>query len=140
MLDYLFVAELHNGEIIQQSPLDASTIDPLKRSAFYDVTQQKSPVQRFSLVGKGHMITIDLMDGHAEVDGRVIYPPKKPPEKSTLELIYYRQVQQKLVSKIMVRPDGMEVEEKTLEPVLRYYIGWQTHYKGKNYKFELGID
>lgn len=128
MLEFLFIAEHYNGGIVKQTQMDTSTIDPNK-SAFYDALQ--APIKRFSLVGKGHIFTVDLTDGHIEVDGRVIHT-QTPPAKSPLELIYYRQVQQRTV----VSPDGT----KGLEPILRYFIGWQTNYRGKNYKFEMGVD
>lgn len=129
MLDYLFIAEHHNGDITEQTPEDVSTRDPA-RSAFYDAINHNK-IKRFSLVGKGHVFLVDLIDGHFEIDGRTIYT-KPPPPAATLEVIYYRQTQRK----IMTDPSGTTMEQ----PVVRYYIGWQCHHKGKNYKYELGVD
>jgi hypothetical protein len=127
-LDFLFVAETYNGQIIRQPENDISPLDPTK-SAFYDVLQQK--IKRFSLVGKGMIFTVDLTDGHYEVNGAIVHT-KLPPAKCELQLIYYRQVQQRLG----LGTDGTQ----KMEPIVRYFIGWQTNYRGKNYKFELGID
>jgi len=128
MLKYLFIAETYNGNIIKQTQEDLSLHIPTK-SAFYDVLQEN--IKRFSLIGEGHLFTIDLTDGHIEVDGRTLYT-QKPPDKCDLRLIYYRQVQQRMV----IGDDGNSYPE----PIIRYYIGWQATYKGKNYKFEMGVD
>lgn len=124
MLDYLFVAETNDG-IIEQDQLDESQIVRGK-SRFYDVLQ--AHVKKFSLVGKGHIFSIDLTDGHYEIDGKTFYT-KTPPTNSELKLIYYRQVEQKITS-----------DFNTLTPTTRYFIGWQANHRGKNYKFELGVD
>ena len=133
MLDYLFIAELFDGTLIQQTQADQSRLLPGQKNAYYDVLQNEGKIRKFSLHGKGHVISINLMDGHAEVDGRVVYPPKAPPVGHPLTLIYYKQVQQRL----MVRMDGSGTQ---IDPVIRFFIGWQCTYKGKNQKFELGID
>ena len=132
MLNYLFIAETLNHNLIRQTQDDTSRLLPGK-NAFYDVMQHQGKIRKFSLVGKGHMISIDLIDGHAEVDGVVVNPPKAPPIGKPLDLIYYKQMQQRL----MVKMDG---SGSTLEPITRFYIGWQCTYQGKNHKWELGID
>jgi hypothetical protein len=128
-LDFLFVAETYNGNIIKQSPDDKPRFAK-EGSSFTDVVHEH--IKRFSLVGKGHIFTVDLTDGHVEVDTRILYPPKKPPPVTSLDLIYYRQVQQRMG----VGPDG----KSRMAPIVRYYIGWQANYKGKNYKWEMGVD
>ena len=128
MLDFIFIAELFNGTIYKQTPADISLTTP-GRSAYYDIKDTK--IKRFSLVGKGHIFTIDLETGNLEVDGNKIYT-KRPPERSELRLIYYRQVQQHMQV-------GIE-QDKMLTPTMRYYIGWQTTVNDKNYKFEIGLD
>jgi hypothetical protein len=127
-LDFLFVAETYNGVILKQPENDISSIDPDK-SAFYDVLQNK--IKRFSLVGKGMIFTVDLTDGHYEVNGNLMYS-KLPPGRCELKLIYYRQVQQRLV----IGPEGTP----GLKPIVRYFIGWQANYRGKNYQSEMGVD
>lgn len=83
------------------------------------------------MVGKGHLFTINLEDGTLEVDGNKIYT-KRPPEKAELRLIYYRQVQQHIRQSLD--------SDSLLEPTIRYFIGWQTTVRDKNYKFEIGVD
>lgn len=128
MLDFVFIAELFNGTIYKQTPEDISLKTP-GRSAYYDIKDEK--IKRFSLVGKGHLFTINLEDGTLEVDGNKIYT-KRPPEKAELRLIYYRQVQQHIRQSLD--------SDSLLEPTIRYFIGWQTTVRDKNYKFEIGVD
>jgi len=132
MLAFTFTAEHYNGDITRQTPEDKSRLDPLGRSSFYDVLHAASPVKRLSLIGKNHVFTVDLTDGHFEIDGRAIYT-QTPPAKTTLEPIYYRKVQQRQQTDIVG-------ELKYLGAVTRYYIGWKTTYRGRSYKYELGID
>lgn len=127
-LDFLFVAETYDGHLIKQPENDISPLDPTK-SSFYDVLQHK--IKRFSLVGKGMIFTVDLTDGHYEVNGNIVYT-KRPPGKCELRLVYYRQVQQRLA----VGADGGQ----KMMPIVRYFIGWQATLRGKNYNFELGVD
>lgn len=140
-LDFLFIAEDYNGTLYQQSPDDRPRFSP-SGSSFTDVL--KMHVKKFSLVGKGHMLTIDLTDGHAEMDGRMIYP-EKAPSKYPLKLIYYRQVQRHTILQSSTGKTGIlgalgiQTEAKPVTvPVVRYYIGWESD-NGKN-KWVLGID
>ena len=135
-LDYLFIAEAYNGTIIKQDPLDSSLLQPNKRNSFYDVLHCGSPIKRFSLIGKGHIFTVDLTDGHIEIDGRVTYPPKSPPAGAKIELIYYRQVQQSMTNEI-----GPEAtDDKHRKTKVCYYIGWQANLNGKHSDFQMGIE
>lgn len=140
VLDYLFVAETYNGTIFKQNKHDISTLDPQKRNCYYDLMQIGNPVKKFSLIGKGHIFSVDLTDGHFEMDGKYIQT-KLPPKKAELELIYYHVVQQSIV----IETDGFEKDEKVQQPKRRYYIGWRCTQdngfgKPKTYKFELGVD
>lgn len=65
-LKYLFEVEYKNGETYKQNPDDLSVTDPV-RSCFFDVKQDE--VKRFSLVGEGNTLTVDLTDGHFELNG-----------------------------------------------------------------------
>jgi hypothetical protein len=125
-LDYLFIAELHNGQIVKQDPTDKAKFSNWG-SAFTDVL--KEHIKRFSLVGKGHIFTIDLEDGHFESDGNKLYPPKAIPPGSDLKLIYWRTVTREM----MVGEDG-----KIVPPKVRYTIGWQI--KGSNTNWQIGVE
>lgn len=129
MLDYLFIAETFNNQIIHQTQADVSILDPTK-SAYYDVTVNH--IRKFTIFGKGNIFSVDLIDGHMEVNGNALYPPTPPPGNTPLKLIYYRTVQQRI-------QQGTD-KNKILSPITRYYIGWETNKNGKNQKWELGID
>jgi hypothetical protein len=129
-LDYLFIAELKNGQIIKQDPTDKPK-NSSWGSAFTDVVKENLySLKRFSLVGKGHLFTIDLEDGHLEVDGNKLYPPHQVMPGSKLKLIYWRQI----TRDFKVGEDG-----KPLPPKVKYLIGWEYKHKGKNIKWEMGI-
>jgi hypothetical protein len=138
MLDFTFIAELYNGTIIRQTPDDKSQLDPLNRSAYYDVLHVGNPVKKLSLIGKGHMFVVDLVDGHIEVDGNKLYPPKAIPQGATLKPIYYCQVQQRMGIEYELNPDGIQIEKKVLKPITRYFIGWQI--PNSDSKWEIGVD
>jgi hypothetical protein len=128
-LQYLFIAETFDGQIIKQDLLDRPRTQTTG-SSFSDVLKHK--IKKFSLVGKGHIFAIDLIDGHLEVDGRVIYPPISVPLGSHFDLIYYRRVQQKTT---LSREGKMDSR-----PVVRYFFGWKTEVNGKTKKWEMGVD
>ena len=129
-LDYLFVAELANGQCIKQDPTDKAKYSEWG-SAFTDVVQSSVPVVKFSLLGKGHIFTIDLVDGHFEADGNKLYPPTEIPYGASLRLIYYRQVNRSLE----LGEDG-----NLRPPKIKYFIGWQYTHEGKNKKWEIGLE
>lgn len=143
-LDYLFIAETFSGQLIKQTPDDISSIDPTK-SAFYDVIQSL-PLKSFSLVGRGQIFKVDLVDGHMEINGNPIPSDKQPHEGSTITPIYYRETMQlqkheyekRFTDKIL----GLfywDAHSKNMTPHEVYKIGWQARHKGKNQKFEMTI-
>lgn len=64
-MKYLFTVQYRDGSTYEQSPDDKSQTG--KGSAYGDV--RRDEVLRFSLRGNGHVYTVDLSDGHFEVDG-----------------------------------------------------------------------
>lgn len=126
-LDYLFVAELADGSIYKQSPDDKARFHDWG-SSFTDIADQK--IRRFSLIGKGHIYTIDLVDGHLEVDGNKLYPPKEVLPGADLKLIYFRQV-----TRDFIVGDGGGAQK----PKIKYILGWQYNKFNKNYDWQLSI-
>jgi hypothetical protein len=127
-LDYLFIAETHNGQIIKQDPTDKPRFSNWG-TMFTDVLKEN--VKKFSLVGKGHIFSVDLVDGHFESDGNKLYPPKQVLAGAKLKLIYWRQVTRDL---------GIGEDGNPLPPKVKYIIGWQYNMKGKNYDWQIGIE
>ena len=97
-------------------------------SSFSEV--QGKPLKTFSLVGKGHIFTINLIDGHFEVDGRKLYPPTEILAGAKFQVIYYRTVTRSITM----------LDNKPLPPKVKYVIGWQYNLHGKNHKWEMGVE
>lgn len=127
-LDYLFVAEKFDGSLYKQTPDDKPRFSSWG-SSFTDIQHEK--LRRFSLIGKGHVYTIDLIDGHLEIDGHKLYPPHEVLPGIPLKLIYWRTV----TRDFLVGPDGGPVA-----PKVKYVIGWQYNCRGKNIDWQLGIE
>ncbi len=130
-LFYLFKADFTDGTTYEQTPDDTSQLDPEKRSQFYDVLQSNKTVKKFSLTGNNHTISVDLQDGHFEVDTFPIHLESDqlptPPEK--YELIFYRQHSHEFNTDSS-RELGHKVE---------YFLGWQCTINNKNYQQKMAI-
>jgi len=130
-LEYLFIAELFNGQLIKQTPDDKAKFSSWG-SAFTDVCNVMDQVKKFSLHGKGTLLTIDLTDGHAEIDGHFLYPPFEILPCTKFKLIYYRTISRSM---------RMGVDGKILPPGVKYVVGWESPTpKGKNGKWELALE
>ena len=127
-LDYLFTARFRDGTVIHQTPQDVSALEPLTRSAFYDVAQRLADVVSFTLTDGKHEHTVFLADGHFKTDGRIIPCPRS--DLINFRLIYFRQMQQAITGTFKHRPE-----------VKLYVIGWQANdATGKNYQMHLEIE
>jgi hypothetical protein len=142
LLDYNLIVETLNHEIIKQTPDDTSRFG--NGSFFGDIKDLR--LRRASLVGKGHIFTVDLITGHVEIDGSKIYPPSPVFPGAKLELIYYRTVQQHASMKAATEKSFLgnvvaKLSELTPKrPDIKYFIGWQYSMNGKNYKWEMGVN
>ena len=118
-LKYLFQAEYKDGTIFNQNPLDTSAVDS-KKSAFFDVKQDQ--LKLFHLIGNGNKFTVNLEDGHFEVNGVPFAMHEEP--LSNFRLIFFREHTHVY--------NVSSLQEQTHTVV--YLLGWQTTYKGKNIK------
>lgn len=66
-LDYLFEADFVDGTTYFQGNDDES-INHAGKSAYTDVRERMGEVKRFHLVGNGDRYTVDLTDGHFEIN------------------------------------------------------------------------
>jgi hypothetical protein len=123
ILKYLFICVFTDGTRIEQDEKDASKLMEGK-SQFYDVLQaveQGKKIQYFMLVGNGHVYTVDLLDGHFEINGL----PFKTHEENHFtdyRIIYFR------------RHFHDATNEGFTNHRIEYHLGWQTTFQGKNYK------
>jgi hypothetical protein len=128
ILDYLFIARFKDGTAIHQTRYDVSTLEPLTRSAFYDVLQRLPEVESFTLTKGPREHTVYLKDGHFNSDGRILLNPHG--ELTNFRLVYFRRVQQDTTGAHRERPE-----------VKLYFMGWQANdASGKNYQMMLEID
>ena len=140
-LKYLFEAEFTDGETITQPADNASRIHKMdaegyQPSAFRDVEDKVAevPLRRFSIVGDGHRYTVDMQDGHFEIDDIpfAAHPQAlrvRSTEKNPLRLIYYRETKQESdLTYTMDGQGGSELTDVKEGPrvVARYFLGWQT--------------
>jgi len=129
ILKYLFYAEYEDGSGVTQSPDDTSKTDP-KRSAFFDVDQEK--VSAFYLIGAHHSYSVDLKDGHFEINGTSFrfHEEGEFPKDAKLRLIFFRRHKHDFTS---------DLEEKSHSIV--YRLGWQTNTAyGRNIQHVMEID
>lgn len=139
VLKYLFEAEYYDGTTYNQTPEDQSKLDE-KKSEFYDVLNSGKVVKRFSLIGEGNKISVDLSTGLFEVNGLplLLESDKLPTLPDKFELIFYRQwtreqniTYEKRSGNIVNRSEGAAFCE--------YFIGWQCLIAGKNYQQKMAI-
>lgn len=129
MLKYLFTAEYDDGSTYEQNAEDVSVKEPEKRSCFFDIDQER--VVRFTLKGEGHTYTVDLTDGHFEVNG----VPFKMHEEDHLDdyrLIFWRRHRHSF------NVGAEKNEELSHETV--YRVGWQATFKGEKREQVMQID
>lgn len=123
MLKYLFIAEYSDGATYIQTQEDKSIVEPEKRSAFFDVDHDR--LVKFSLIGQGmdnpHTYSVDLRDGHFEVDGVPFYFHEE--DLLNFKLIFFRRH-----THTKNQSSGHETH------AIAYKIGWQCLVNGKNYQ------
>lgn len=138
MLKYLFQVTYKNGSVFTQSQEDRSLTRP-GGSAYSDVIQDE--VAAFFLIGEGHTYSVDLMDGHFEVDGVPFYMHKEE-HLCNFKLLYFRRTKQTQDFEYKIETDG-EIKGMTPkgEPQVQisYNIGWQCDFNGKHYQEVLQI-
>lgn len=130
-LGYLFGVHFADGSEYFQTGADVSTADH-KRSAFYDLCQHaengdllcdgngtaivRDDIEIFQLESQSgevpHTYTVDLRDGHFEIDGAPFYIQIPPPD-SQLSLVYFRRRRHHFQG-------GCEVGQEC-----EYFMGWR---------------
>lgn len=156
-LKYLYEAEFADGSQLLQPEDNVSSLRPTfdahghRPSAFYDVLERAKtvPLTQFSLIGDGHRFTVDLQDGHFEIDGIPFQAHHqallvRSTKKSPLVPIYFRETQLKNSQKFRLNEvgewelDESDTQEKT---VSRYFIGWQTKLdNGENIQQTIAVE
>lgn len=121
-MKYLFSAQFKDGSVVKQTSEDVSSTDPL-RSAFYDVARRIDEVDSFHLYNAKRSYTVDLKDGHFEIDGchfaaQPVSSPQAMPEGGKYELLYFRDV----TRHFNIEPDAEKPESTSVDIAFRF--GW----------------
>lgn len=128
-LTWLFEAMFLDGSVLRQTSDDVSGIDPI-RSAYYDVLQRLDELEKFTLwevkgVILHHSVSVDLTDGHFEVDG---FPFEAAPVSANIipaggryQLLYFRDHQQDTV---VTFKEGTRTDEMAGHR-MAYRLGWE---------------
>lgn len=119
MLKYLFTATYNDGSTYIQTQEDKSILEPEKRSSFFDVDHER--LVSFTLTGEGHTYSVNLHDGHFEVDGVPFYFHEE--YLRGFKLIFWR-------THTHTHNQGSGAETHDIV----YKIGWQCLVNGKNYQ------
>lgn len=131
-LKYTFVAVFDDGTSFSQTEEDVSMYEE-GRTATTDLFKYHMQLKRvavFFLKGNGHEYIVDLRDGHFQIDDQVFFlgpEPPPSPDVAPLELIYFRQVQER---RFYSTKDFSEVAAR--QRAERYCFGWKALVKDKN--------
>jgi hypothetical protein len=129
-LKYLFTVEYEDGTLLEQTPDDVSSKDPL-RSAFYDIDQEK--VIGFCITNQenGEIYGVSLIDGHFEINGVPFFAHSRDLKVDKRRLIFFRRHFHEF------NPGTMQETSHRLE----YHFGWQANDEtGKNHQTVLSFN
>lgn len=121
MLKYTFQVTYKDGTIYTQNPEDISVTDST-RSCFYDVKQEE--VKSFFLFNDEHNFSVNLEDGHFELDGVPFLMHEENDMLKDFRLIFWRRH-----THSFNQENGEELSHNVV-----YRFGWQCTVDGKNYQ------
>lgn len=145
-LKYLFTAYFEDGHVIRQDASDKSLVDPEgKKSLFFDVLEYEKTsklirfelqtASKFSFINPSHFASINLKTGKFTVNGLEIesgdqyFEPTEP-----LRIVYFRETR---VEQDISQKDGKMAGQRFY--VNRYFLGFQTNWKNKNYQCTIAL-
>lgn len=127
---YLFRADYKDSESYYQGSEDKSLQEDGK-NAFFDIFYKPiKPIAdliRFNMVSDTHTYTVDLTDGHFEIDG-IAFRLHEEDFLKDFRLVFFRRHLHHSVNGEFVGHD------------IIYFIGWQTTIDGKNYQETINFD
>ena len=116
-LKYLFQVTYKDGSTYTQNEEDKSISGNDTKSCYFDVKQED--VKNFFLFNNEHQYSVNLEDGHFEVDGLPFFMHTDFLLKD-FRIVFYRQHTHDFTM------DGQEVNHR-----IAYCFGWQTNDKDK---------
>lgn len=137
-LDWLFIAYLKDGSIIEQTQEDkCTTRTDGTGSAFTDVLAHQDELIAFELhnIHNGNWARVDLATGNFVVNDVPICAHDQffEPQRHKLKLIYFRETRAERTQTVQ----GETVGERHF--VNRYFIGWETSGATKNIKQTIAV-
>ncbi len=127
-LKYLFVAVYNDGTHYQQTPEDVS-LTKRGGSAFSDVDHTR--LVRFFLASETNSVSVDLVDGHFEINGVPFRLHNEDDGFKDFKLHYWRQVTRNF--EVGSRPIPKDVS-------VIYKIGWECEKDGVTHKRVIEIE
>ena len=126
-LTHLFTATFDDGSRIVQDINDTSVLEPDKRSTFFDVLEKAkmSPLVLFSLSGKGNNYSVDLTDGHFEINSTPVLLHTH--SAKDFRIIFFRTHIHTFLQELNVPP-------KETSHIIAYNFGWQCELTGKDHQ------
>ena len=119
-MKYKFQVTYKDGSVYLQNDDDISVTDP-KRSCFYDVKQEE--VKSFFLFNDEHTFSVNLEDGHFELDGVPFLMHEENDLLKDFRLVFWRR-----------HTHSFNQNNEELSHQIVYRFGWQCTVDGKNYQ------
>lgn len=120
LLKYIFQVTYKDGTTYTANQEDVSVKDP-QRSCFYDIKPEE--VKTFFLFNNDHQYSVNLEDGHFEVDGLPFFMHDLNTDLKGFKLVFYRRHTHDFNAE-----DGSELRHEIV-----YHMGWECSINGKNY-------
>jgi hypothetical protein len=145
---YMFGVLFSDGTQYNQTYNDVSVQGEEAGSSFSDVVTRLNDVVLFQLAGCGNRFTVDLRDGHFEVNGIPVMvgdPTVTIPPNTKRKLVYFRRTTQ--TRETDVQCVGHDAEGKALySPIGQrnvehrvFHFGWQVEIGGRNHTVTMAV-
>lgn len=130
-LKYLFVVQFDDNTLYEQNPGDVSTIDPEKKSCFYDVMQmveQGKKIVWFLLTDNRNVYAVNLLHGYFQINGVNFYMHERR-DIQDFRIVFFRQ-----------HTHSFNLGLKELGHEMVFRMGWQATVDGQNLQRIMEID
>ena len=130
-MKYLFTAQFNDGSIFHQDPEDKHPTKENKSSFTYLLEEAEihGGIALFKLNNDEVEYSVDLKDGHFEIDGKIVKINEVKVEPQNLELVYFRRHTHNF------NVYGMEIEHG-----IKFDFGWKMNKDGKDYQQIITIE
>jgi len=130
-MKYLFTVKFDDDSTYVQNAEDKSTIDPEKRSCFFDVMQAVEAGKKivwFVLYDDKNVYSVNLVDGHFQINGVAFFMHERRDLKD-FRIVFFRQ-----------HTHHFNQDRKELGHEIIFRFGWQTTFDGQNFQQIMEIE